>query len=389
MRFGFEGDFAKCRKNRSFQPMQDWFSLLECFCEGLMNVDWRRTLQLRNDTVLGLDIGSSAVKMVVLAKGKPGYSVTAAGIVRIAKADQSNGDRRTSSITAIQECFAQMQTKVKHAVCGVSGRDVAVRDFEFAPLQNDEIAAAVSLEASQVCPFNGTDIVVDYHVIPNGDANTKGILVAATNTIVADKTQLIRDAGLKCVLMDVDGLALLNCHNELDHKTRQSPSGQSVAILNVGASHTTLAIIDNDGWPFIRDMNQAGDDIIMQIAALHETSTDTVQRILFDDEPVDELNLRDSLEKTCQRLIADIAGTMRFYTAQANSMDVEKILVCGGFALAKGFVDLLNSRLGIETVLWNPFDQMRTKSNHHCEEICAKEGPAMAIAAGLAMRTIS
>jgi Tfp pilus assembly PilM family ATPase len=78
---------------------------------------------------------------------------------------------------------------------------------------------------------------------------------------------------------------------------------------------------------------------------------------------------------------------MRYYTAQAKSTDVEKILVCGGFALAEGFVELLNSRLGIEAVLWNPFDHLQI--NHLYEEICAKTGPAMAIAAGLAMRTIS
>ena len=353
-----------------------------------MNVDWKRTLHFGKGTVLGLDIGSSAVKMVVLEQGKSGYSVTDAGIARIAKADPGNGDRRTHAMNAIRECFLQIQTKVKYAVCGVSGQDVAVRDFEFAPLLGDEIAAAVSLEASQVCPFNVRDIAVDYQVIPNEDAKTKGVLVAATNTIVTDKMQLVGDVGLKCVLMDVDGLALLNCHNGLANGTKD-PAGPSAAILNVGASHTTLAIMDHNGWPFIRDMSQAGDDIIMQIAALHDTSTETVKGILFNEAPAGELNLRDSLEKICQKLITDIAGTLRYYTAQAKSADVEKVLVCGGFALAKGFVDLLNDHLGIEAILWNPFKHMRIEANRQCEEICAKTGPAMAVAAGLAMRTTS
>jgi type IV pilus assembly protein PilM len=282
-----------------------------------------------------------------------------------------------------------MQTKARYAVCGISGQDVAVRDFEFAPLQEDEIAAAVSLEASQVCPFNVTDIAVDYQVIPNGDAKTKGVLVAATNTIVANKTQLIRDAGLKCVLMDVDGLALLNCYNASVNADPKHPSERSVAILNVGASHTTLAIMNKNGWPFIRDMNQAGDDILMQLAALHDTSTETIRDILFNDHPAGELDVQNSLAKTCQALIADITGSLRYYTAQGKSAEVKKIHVCGGFALAQGFVDLLKNRLGIEAVLWNPFDRMRNKSNRRCEEICTKNGPAMAIAAGLAMRTLS
>jgi len=327
--------------------------------------------------------------MVVLGKDKSGCSVTAAGIAQISKDNPENGNGRMNSIKAIRECFSQMQTKVKYAVCGVSGRDVAVRDFEFAPLEDDEITAAVSLEASQVCPFNDTDIAVDYQVIPNDEAKTKGVLVAATNTIVADKTQLIKDAGLKCVLMDVDGLALLNCHNHLTNGRETSSTGQPVAILNVGASHTTLAIMDRNGWPFIRDMSHAGDDIVKQIAVQNNVSIDTVKGILFRDEPAGELNLRDSLEKTCQRLITDIVGTLRYYATQTKSMEVESILVCGGFALAKRFIDLLNSRLGIQTILWNPFDHMRIKSNQRCEELCSKTGPAMAVAAGLAMRTIS
>ena len=353
-----------------------------------MNVDWKRTLHLGNTTVLGLDIGSSTVKMVILGKGKSGYSVTDAGMARIEKADSGNGDQRTHTLHAIRECFSHIQTKVKHAVCGVSGQDVAVRDFEFAPLLNDEIAAAVSLEASQVCPFNATDIAVDYQVIPNGDDKTKGVLVAATNSVVTDKVHLVADVGLKCVLMDVDGLALLNCHSDLANEMK-NPVEQSAAILNVGASHTTLAIMDRNGWPFIRDLNQAGDDIIMQIAALHDISTETVKDILFNDEPAGEVNLRDTLEKICQKLITDIIGTLRYYTAQAKFADVEKVLVCGGFALAKGFVDLLNDQLGVGAILWNPFDHMRIKAKRGCEEICAKTGPAMAVAAGLAMRTTS
>lgn len=382
------GRFDNKSQNHGAQRTEDWFPFLEIFDEGLINVNWKRTFHLGKDAVLGLDIGSSAVKMIILNKGKSSYSVTAAGITRIAKNDQDNGDRRTNAVNAIRECFEQTQTKVKNAVCGVSGQEVAMRDFEFAPLLDDEISAAVSLEASQVCPFNATDIAVHYQVIPYDDARTKGVLVAATNTIVTDKTQLVRDAGLKCVLMDIDGLALLNCYNGLARGRQKSPAEKSVAILNVGATHTTLAIMDNNGWPFIRDMNQAGDDIIMQIAALNETSIKTVREILFGEATTSELNLQDSLEKTCQKLIADITGTLRFYAAQAKSTDVDKLLVCGGFALAKGFIDLLNKQFGTEAVLWNPFEDMRIKTNRHCEEICAKTGPALAVAAGLAMRTL-
>jgi len=341
------------------------------------------------DTILGLDIGSSAVKVVALQKDDAGYSVIAIGMREIPAAQNDYNQHRINTVKAIRQCFEQAKIKTKMAVCGVSGPEVAVRDFEFPPLSTEDIEAAVLLEASQVCPFNAADSAVGYHLIPNGDDKTRGVLVAATNTLVTGKVQLAKEARLNCVMMDVDGLALLNCFNGLANGTEKSGSNQTVAILNVGGTHTTLAIMDNDSWPFIRDMAYAGNDIVAQIAAMNNTSAETVRGILSGDSGADEADLSGSLEKACHKLIADVGETLRYYTAQSASANVEKLYVCGGFALAGGFVELLNRRLGVDAVLWNPFDKICHNENRQYEDIYTKAGPAMAVAAGLAMRTIS
>jgi hypothetical protein len=87
--------------------------------------------------------------------------------------------------TRYQYISPQRPTGSKMAVCGVSGPEVAVRDFEFPPLSAEDIDAAVQLEASQVCPFNAADSAVDYHLMPNGDNKIRGVLVAATNTLTS------------------------------------------------------------------------------------------------------------------------------------------------------------------------------------------------------------
>jgi type IV pilus assembly protein PilM len=180
----------------------------------------------------------------------------------------------------------------------------------------------------------------------------------------------------------------LNCFKGLANGHEEPEAGQTIAILNVGSSHTTLAIMDNDGWPFIRDMTYAGDDIVRQIAAENDTPAETVKGILSGDSTAVDLELHDSLEKACQKLTADVAGTLRYYAAQTKASNVEKLFVCGGFAIARGFIELLNSQLGTESVLWNPFDKMGCSANRQCEDTLAKTGPAMAIAAGLAMRSV-
>ena len=380
-------------------------------------MNWKRVFNFRQSEVLGLDIGSSAVKIVRLHKGEAGYSVTSGGIAEIAAGDDNN-HKKINTIKAIRQCLQLAGVKTRLAVCGVSGPEVAVRDFEFPSLPAADVESAVLLEASQVCPFNAADIAVDYQLIPNadvrhmsagesngnGDDKTRGVLIAATKTLINNKVRLAEKANLKCVLVDVDGLALLNCFKGVANGQKSQTDG-TIAILNVGGSHTTLAIMSDDGLPFIRDMTYAGDDIVKQIATENDMSAEAVKGILFVDSSLrSHVPKQDSitgqtesegtdceppvLEKACQKLIADVAETLRYYTAQTKSTDVKKILVCGGFALAKGFVELLNNQLGAEAILWNPFDTMRCDADQQSKDIFEIVGPAMTVAAGLAMRSV-
>lgn len=357
----------------------------------------KRILNLNRNEVCGLDIGTSAVKIVAMRKDDTGYKVTAAGISHIA--DRHNSLHRqgfghdgidTSIVKAIHHCYistrlkAGNKLKTKLAVCGISGPEIAVRDFEFPLLSKDEMEGAVSLEAEQVCPFNPEQAVVDYQLISNIDNKTKGILVAATNTLVKSKKQMAQKAGLKCVLMDVDGLALLNCFNNLVNEDEKS----TTAILNVGGSYTTLAIMSDDGWPFIRETARAGDYIVAQIAEANNISSEEVMEILFGDLPNNGADLGDSLERASNEVIADVSETLRFYAASEKSKQIEKIYVCGGFAPTAGFVELLSHRLGIEACLWNPFDSVLCHTSDRYGDFFRKKGPAMAVAAGLAMRSI-
>ncbi|MEA3226456.1 MAG: type IV pilus assembly protein PilM [Planctomycetota bacterium] len=351
-------------------------------------MNWKQNINLKKHETLGLDIGSSAIKMVALRKSGRGYSAVAAGITEIAPSGVDGDRQRANTVKAIRECFARTKVKRKLAVCGVNGPEVAVRDFELPLLSAEEIAGAVSLEASQVCPFPAEDSAIDYQLIPNGSDHTRGILVAAMNTLVATKKQLAKDARLRCVLMDVDGLALLNCFKGVANGDEKTETGRTVAILNVGGSHTTLAIMDTDGRPFVRDMTHAGDEIVRQITAETGEPTEAIKEILSGDSTAIDQVFQKSLERACQKLIADVNETLRYYTTQGKSASTDRLLVCGGFALAGGFIELLNSRLGAECVLWNPFDQMHCDTNRNYQDVFARTGPALAVAAGLAMRSI-
>jgi len=349
---------------------------------------WKPVLTLRQNEVLGLDIGSSAVKLIRLRKDQRGYAVTAAGITGITPYGNDSDCRRINTVRAIQECLELTAVKTKFAVCGVSGPDVAVRDFRFPALPEEEIENAILLEAAQVCPFNTEDSAIDYQLVPDGGAGVSGILVAATNSSIRRKVQLVKEAALDCVLMDVDGLALLNCFREFE----KPEPGQTIAVLNVGSSYTTLAVMGENRWPFIRDITCAGEEIVKQIAAENNMSGEAVKKILFGDSPTEEqMKLRDSLERACAKLIVDVTETSRYYKTQEKTAAFQKLFVCGGFAQVAGFVELLGSKLAVNAVLWNPFEKIRCQigRNHRSviqKNVLAKNGSVMLVAAGLAMR---
>jgi len=355
-----------------------------------MDLGWKRAFGLQHNEVLGLDIGSSEVKIVQLHKYNGGYAVTAAGVVEIPANIDNNSQREENTTEAIRECLRSSGANTQMAVCGVSGPEVAVRYFNFPSLLPEEIEGAVLLEAAQICPFNVDAAAVDYQLTADGGNNVTGILVAATNNLIQKRRQLAEKAFLKCVLMDVEGLALLNCFNELRPEGAETEgTKRTAAVLNVGNSHTTLAVTGENGLPFIRDIAYGSNDIVEQIATENNTSTERIRKILFGSENAQgQSEIESTLGRACKQLIVDVTETLRYYTTQEKSTVVEKVFVCGRFALVKGFVELLNSSLSAEAVLWNPFDKMRFDAGRDCEDIVAKKGPAMAVAAGLAMRSI-
>ena len=168
--------------------------------------------------------------------------VTGAAVSDVAPWDNDPQLRRTNTTAAIRQCLETLDSGNKLAVCGLRGPKVVVRGFEFPVLPTDEIDGAVELEAAQMCPFSTDDSTLDHQVTTNDNRKTHGFWVAATRSLIDDKRQMMRDAGLKCTLIDVDGLALLNAlegltpeqTNATDNDKAGDTSHNRSAVLGVG-----------------------------------------------------------------------------------------------------------------------------------------------------------
>ena len=350
-------------------------------------VDWGRVFKTgQKPQVFGLDIGSSAIKIVQLRKNNDDYAVTAAGIAYVDNATESNGGKESHISKAIRNCLQSAKVHTKLAVCGVRGAETVVRPFMFPMLLPEEIEGAVLLEAKQICPFNSDDGVVDYQVIKSDKKEISGILAVATNRLIIEKTRFVKNAALNNVLMDVDGLSLLNCLRIC----QKDENDRTAAILNIGSSYATLAMISDDNLPFVRDLNYAGKAIVENIASKNNVSPGDVEKVLFGGENPDKIqfDVRENLKTACHKLISDVTETLCYDAVRRKSEIVKKIFLCGGFSLIDGVVDLLNNQLPVATELWNPFEKIGFDESLPCADILRKKGPALAVAAGLALRAI-
>ncbi|MDO8301659.1 MAG: type IV pilus assembly protein PilM [Sedimentisphaerales bacterium] len=358
--------------------------------------DWKNLTDLKKEEVVGLDVGSSSVKLVHLRHGVGGYVVVAVAKVDIGITEQDDERARMAkTAAAVRVCFEQSKIETRQVVCGVCGQDVAVRPFNFPALPPEEIQQAIMLEAEQVCPFDPGKNILEYQLVTRSSGlgargssderqatsdDISGVLVAATNEVVRGKLQIVNNASLNCALMDIDGLALVNCFCQTESRS----AGKTTALLNVGHTVTNLAVVHDQKPPFLRDIPHGGSEIIEHIAAERGLTREAAARAAISG--ADEY--KECLAGGMSELVSEINESIRYYMSEQRLQSIGKVYVCGGFSLAKGFVELLNKQLPFGAQVWNPFDAMGRLPNMVGLEIVEASGPAMAVAAGLAMRTL-
>jgi len=348
-------------------------------------------------SLIGLDIGSSAVKAVALQARGDTYDIKSLAWTPITSSAPDAVPGEDDVVQATRQCLETLGTKSPYAVCGLAGHEVVVRSFGFPDLAPEEIPGAVHLEALQVCPFNVEQSFVDFQLVTNhtdsrettpgqgrAASAVQGILAAATREAIRSKQQIVHQTGGKCVLMDVDGLALLNALQTLD----PGPD-QTLSVLNVGYRHSTVAILPPDGLPFVRDINFAGQLMVEMVCRRTNLTPAAVHAAL--QEPGQKRTLaqiQPAFKEACQHLADEVAETLRYYSAQQAQHPVEHIALCGGFALSTGFSRQMQDWLGhYRLFLWNPLEPINRNQAAADAPLLAL-GPGFAVAVGLAMRSL-
>ena len=341
--------------------------------------------------VVGLDIGSSAVKAVELKGSGKGFKVTAFAVEPVPPDSIVDGAiiDGTAVADAIRRLFENKAFKTKEVAASLSGNAVIVKKISLPVMTEAELAESIYWEAEQYIPFDIQDVNLDYQILDAGRGpDSKGtmdvLLVAAKKEKIADYMGVITQAGRTAVVIDVDAFALQNAY-----ETNYGLEPKSVVVLlNAGASAININILSGEQSVFTRDISSGGnaytEAVQKELNLPFESAEvlkkgDAVDGISFDE-------VRPVLHAMTENVLLEIQKTFDFFKATASSDRIDRIVLSGGASRVDGFAQALEERFGAPVETFDPFRRISFEPRRLGITDPASVAPTVAVAVGLALR---
>ena len=340
--------------------------------------------------VVGLDIGSSAVKAIELKASGKGYKVAAFGSEPLPPDSIVEGAIIDAGavVAAIKRLFeANKQFRTKEVCASLSGNAVIVKKITLPVMTEEELAQSIHWEAEQYIPFDIQDVNLDYQVLETGTSGTMEVLlVAAKKDKIGDYTSVIAQAGRNPVIVDVDAFALQNAFEANYGLDRE----HTVVLLNAGASAINVNVIQGDQSVFTRDISMGGNAYTEAVQKELDLSYESAEQ-LKRGVPVDGATFEEAqpiLHAVSENVLLEIQKTFDFFRATAASERIDRIVVSGGASRVDRFRDMLQDRFDTTVEEFDPFKTVA------CDPALLGEQPAdaaatAAVAVGLALRRVS
>ncbi|MCB0350939.1 MAG: type IV pilus assembly protein PilM [Bdellovibrionales bacterium] len=342
-----------------------------------------------NKKIIGIDIGSSSIKIAELDVGKKGASLLAFGIVPTPPHSVSGGDiSDTAAIgSAIRELVDKLKTKRKNVAIGLGGTSVIVKRISIPKMDEKLISEQIRWEAEQYIPYEINEVNLGHQILRKSAGASDSLdilLIAAVQSHVFKYAEAVAIADLNCSIVDVSGFALVNCFKA---NYGEMP-GQTIALLNIGASASTMVVVENTEAVFCRDIPVGGLNYTIDLHKTLNMSIDEAEAIklgVSTGQPVpDEAN--KIIEATHDVVCEEIKASFDFFLNTAHSQNVSRCFLTGGGAKSPGLIDQLSKIVPCEKL--DPFFSVKVNSKDFSKDYINQIRDFSAVAIGLGLRQI-
>ena len=344
----------------------------------------------KEKSVVGLDLGSQVVKAVEITLEGPEPVITG-----FARAEIPPGGEIDE---AIAEVFQRGSFRSRNVVTAVSGQSVVVRYITMVEMSDSELRQAIRFESDKYLPFDAEDVVLDCQRLGRraavaGDDDGSGseqmsvVLAACRTSVVQDQIRAISNQGLSPLAVDVDVFALANAWElcGLDEPAVEEETVEhTVALVDVGASRTSINVICNHETCFSREIGIGGGD--MTQAAARRLGVEAIEAEAIKREAAGrEAEVGRAISPVLEDLVSEISLSLD-YVENREGLHVDEVLLSGGGILAPGAVSFIEQSLGRPVRTWNPLEGLRVSPDRVDVEELEASAPALAVAIGLASR---
>jgi type IV pilus assembly protein PilM len=352
----------------------------------------------KKDHLVGLDIGSHAIKIAEIEHGKSGRTLKNLGIVEIDPEFMEDGAVKDTQAVAglIKNLLKQNKVREKKVAISVGGYSIIVKRINVQTMSEEQLLETIHYEAEQYIPFDINDVNLDFQILGENknNKNQMGVLlVAAKKDLIDDYDNLVSAAGRQARVIDVDAFALQNAFEAsylADDELLDEENGEVIALIEIGAEKTSLNILKGDVSLFMRDISMGCAQITQQIADQTECSFNEAEEIktgrLTDRMPEEEL--AEIFSGFSSEWTTEVRRAFDFFYSSFGENDISRIILSGGGANIEALRDMLGAETEVPVEIINPFGNLNINHSKFDPAFLEQIAPQAAIALGLALRRV-
>ncbi len=323
-----------------------------------------------SNTAVGIDIGTSAVKIVQLKKTPSGPELINYGMLSLppdAMVEGSVGDPQ-SVAAVIKDLLKTKKIKPERSFASISGQNVIMRFTKLPIMSPEELEQTVRIEAEQYVPYAIDEVSITHAVLNTVDEEEEGggkysiLLVVAQKDLVGSYTDVLKGAGISAEIIDVDTIAAINAlENSYMQSASSQEGGEVVAIIDAGARTTNISVLKAGILMFTRNIPIAGNNITDMIKDVMKQEFEQAESIKIEEAEVSMGDgggneIADVVKTTVDDLASEIRRSFDYFKAQSREPLIHRIILSGGSSNLKSFNTFLSNELGVDVYMGNPLE---------------------------------
>jgi type IV pilus assembly protein PilM len=342
---------------------------------------------LQKKKLLGLDIGTSTIKMVEIDVGKKVSTLNGFAIVPTPPQSFSSGeilDARAIS-GAMQDLMGKLGTKRNRVAVGLGGASVIVKRITIPRMEKDLIAEQIRWEAEQYIPYDINEVNLGFEVLRSGSSteNMELLLVAAVTNHVVKYAEAIEMSRLSCEVVDVNGFALANCFRS----NYGDLPGQTIALLNIGATATNLSVLESGEVVFCRDIPVGGLTYTQDLQKVLSVSLEEAEAIKISvAEGQAPAEAESAIKGTHDIILEEIRSSFDFFQNTTRTQGISKCFITGGGSKTPGITEALKQLCPVDRL--DPFFNVKVNPKKFSPDYINQIRDLAAIAVGLGLRQV-